>query len=84
MIDNARFSTDMHSNTALAKDVLVIGPQMNTLGFLEIRFLELILCVGTGTIVGCWTKDADLGAAVSSGMAGLVSCVGAVSFLVWR
>jgi hypothetical protein len=55
---------------------------MNVFGLVAIILANLCLCVGAGVVVGIWIGDADLAVAVASGMAGLVSCVGAVLFLV--
>jgi hypothetical protein len=68
----------------LGKRVLLITLEMNWVGLIALVIMNLLLCLGTGIVAGEVTKRADLGVAVTSGAAGVLACIQAVLFLVYK
>ena len=66
------------------KQVLLIGLRLSWLGVLGLVLLNVLLCLGTGTAVGFLARRADLGVAVTSGVAAVTACVQAVLLLVYK
>jgi hypothetical protein len=81
--NNGRF--DMSGiNEVFGKQALVIGLKLNWIGLVCLLLSNLIVCFSAGILVGFWTRRADLGFAVTSGMAGIISCLAATLHLAWK
>ena len=78
---NSRFAVG-HVGETLGKEALLIGLQMNSTGLLALLLANVLVCIGTGTVVGLLTNRVDLGVSVTSSVAAVVACVQAVLFLV--
>lgn len=81
--DNARFEIG-HTGAGLEREVLLIGLGLNWTGLLFLIFVNVIICIGVGGVVGMATKNVNLGVAVTSGVATTVGCVQAILFLVFK
>lgn len=68
----------------MGKDVLLVGLRMNWIGILALVFLNLFVCLGPGIIVGYLIRRADLGVAVTSGVAAVLACIQAVIILLHK
>jgi hypothetical protein len=81
--DNARFEIG-HNGAGLEREVLLIGIGVNWIGLLFLVLMNLIICIGIGGVVGMATRDANLGVAVTSGIAAIVACIQAVLYVVLK
>ena len=68
----------------MGKDVLLIGLRMNWISVFVLVFLNIVVCLGSGIIVGYVTRRVDLGVAVTSGVAAVVACIQAVLVLLYK
>jgi hypothetical protein len=68
----------------LEKEALVIGLRLSWIGILFLLLSNIILCFGTGLVVGMLTRRVDLGVAVTSSVAAVVACVETFVFLVYK
>lgn len=81
--DNRRFAFDQTEKEP-GKQALLIGVRMNKIGFLALLLENLILCLGTGIVVGLMTVKVDLGIAVISSVVAVVVCIQAFIFLLYK
>jgi hypothetical protein len=70
-------------NGKIEKQVVLVSLQASYIGLAILLVANLMLCIVPGILVGTFTKSADLGIAISSGIAGILSCLSAVLILVW-
>jgi hypothetical protein len=80
---NTRFDV-ANPKHLFGKEVLVIGLRMNWVGLAFLLLSNLAVCVGAGFLAGFVTGRVDLGVAVTSGVASILSCTEAVLFLVFK
>ncbi|CZR63079.1 uncharacterized protein PAC_12976 [Phialocephala subalpina] len=80
---NTRFSIN-NTSPSMGKDVLLIGLRMNWISVFVLVFLNIVVCLGSGIIVGYVTRRVDLGVAVTSGVAAVVACIQAVLVLLYK
>ncbi|KAF8861255.1 hypothetical protein BDZ45DRAFT_282619 [Acephala macrosclerotiorum] len=81
--DNTRFTIN-NTSPSVGKDALLIGLRVNWIGVFILVFLNLFICLGSGIIVGYFTRRVDLGVAVTSGVAAVVACIQAVLVLLYK
>jgi hypothetical protein len=65
------------------KQVILVSLQASYTGVALLLVANLMLCIVPGIFVGAVTKSADLGIAISSGIAGVLSFLSAVLIMVW-
>ena len=70
-------------NGKIKKQVILVSLQTSYIGLALLLVANLILCIAPGILVGTVTKSVDLGIAVSSGIAGVLSFLSAVLIMVW-
>jgi hypothetical protein len=70
------------SGGLFGRQVLVIGLRMSWVGLGCLLLSNMLLCLGAGTVTYLMTRKLDLCASVISSVAGVLSCVEAVLFLV--
>jgi hypothetical protein len=56
---------------------------MNKLGVVSLVLVGLVLSLGSGVLASFLTERVDIGIAVTSGVAGVISCVEAFLFCVY-
>ena len=56
---------------------------MNMLGLISLVLVGTVLSLGSGILASFLTKSVDLGVAVTSGVAGVISCVETFYFCVY-
>lgn len=71
-------------NGKIKKQVILVSLQASYIGLALLLVANLMLCIVPGIWVGTVTKRVDLGIAVSSGIAGVLSFLSAVLIMVWR
>jgi hypothetical protein len=70
-------------NGKIKKQVIFVSLQASYTGLAILLAVNLMLCIVPGIWVGTVTKSVDLGIAVSSGIAGVLSFLSAVLIMVW-
>ena len=78
---NTRFDT-AQAEGVFGRQVLVIGLRMSLIGLACLLLSNMLLCLGAGVIAYLMTKELDLCVSVISSVAGVLSCLEAVLFLV--
>ncbi|KAF8857465.1 hypothetical protein BDZ45DRAFT_803341 [Acephala macrosclerotiorum] len=78
--ENDRFSDGSHGGRA-RKEVLMISLRINRVMMALVSLLNIVVCLGTGILVGVVTRRADLGVAVTSAIAAIVACLQALLVL---
>jgi hypothetical protein len=65
------------------QQALLIRLEMNMLGLVSLVLLGLVLSLGSGILASLLTERVDIGIAVTSGVAGVISCVETFFFCVY-
>ena len=79
---NTRFAISPNA-PHVSQQTLLIRLEMNMLGSVSLVLVGLVLCVGSGILASFLTRRVDIGIAVSSGVAGVISCVEAFLILLY-
>lgn len=64
------------------KQVILVSLQASYISLAIVLIVNLMLCIVPGILVGTFTTSADLGIAISSGIASILSSLSAVLILV--
>lgn len=81
--NNDQFET-YAPNGKIKKQVILVLLQASYISLALLLVANLMLCIVPGIWVGTVTKSVDLGIAVSSGIAGVLSFLSAVLIMVWE
>lgn len=70
-------------NGKIKKQVILVSLQASYIGLALLLVANLMLCIVPGILVGTVNESVDLGIAVSSGIAGVLSFLSAILIVVW-